>query len=65
MLEFKTGAPGLVNVSATDKKSEGAENKKSEIAGDKKSEVRRQPFVTLGPSASESSIGGTRSLGSS
>ena len=62
MLEFKTGAPDLVNVSATDKKSEGAENKKSEIAGDKKSEVRRQPFVTLGPSASESSIGGTRSL---
>lgn len=31
MLEFEPGAPDLVNVSATDKKSEGAENKKSEI----------------------------------
>lgn len=62
MLEFETGTPDLVNVSATDKKSEGAENKKSEIAGDKKSGVCAEPLVTVGPSGSESSIGATRSL---
>lgn len=62
MSEFETGAPDIINVSATDKKSEGAENKKSEIAGDKMSDVCAEPLVTVGPSGSESSIGATRSL---